>query len=42
MKSVLNDPMDIGGYFIADSEKIKAVTRPSEMFNATLKEYQLV
>lgn len=29
-------PVDIGGYYMADSEKVKAVMRPSKTFNAAL------
>jgi isocitrate dehydrogenase len=39
--SELNDvqgkPVDIGGYFLADPEKTKAVMRPSETFNAAIR-----
>ncbi len=33
-------PADIGGYYLADSEKCKAVMRPSATLNAILKEFQ--
>ena len=36
-KAVQGRPVDIGGYFIADPEKTKAVMRPSNTFNAALK-----
>ena len=36
-KAVQGKPVDIGGYFIADPEKTKAVMRPSSTFNAALK-----
>jgi isocitrate dehydrogenase len=36
-KAVQGRPVDIGGYFIADPEKTKAVMRPSSTFNAALK-----
>ncbi|MGQ0502024.1 MAG: NADP-dependent isocitrate dehydrogenase [Panacagrimonas sp.] len=29
-------PVDIGGYYMADSEKVKAVMRPSKTFNSAL------
>ena len=32
--------VDIGGYFIADNEKTKAVMRPSETFNQALKAHR--
>ena len=35
--SVQGRPVDIGGYYKADSEKCKAVMRPSPTFNAALK-----
>ena len=35
--SVQGKPVDIGGYYNADSEKCKAVMRPSATFNAILK-----
>jgi isocitrate dehydrogenase len=34
LKAVQGHPVDIGGYFIADPEKIEAVMRPSATFNA--------
>ena len=37
LKAVQGKPVDIGGYFVADSEKCKAVMRPSPTFNAALK-----
>ena len=36
-RSVQGRPVDIGGYYKADSEKCKAVMRPSPTFNAALK-----
>ena len=35
--AVQGKPVDIGGYYAADSEKCKAVMRPSATFNAVLK-----
>ena len=35
--SVQGQPVDIGGYFFADSEKTKAVMRPSATFNQLLQ-----
>jgi isocitrate dehydrogenase len=37
MKSVQGKAVDLGGYYKADSDKTKAVMRPSPTFNATLK-----
>ena len=37
MKAVQGKAVDIGGYYKADSEKTKAVMRPSATFNAALK-----
>jgi isocitrate dehydrogenase len=37
LKAVQGKPADIGGYFVVDSEKCKAVMRPSPTFNAALK-----
>ena len=37
MCSVQGQPVDIGGYFIADPEKTKSVMRPSETFNEMLQ-----
>ncbi|HMZ75375.1 MAG TPA: NADP-dependent isocitrate dehydrogenase [Rhodocyclaceae bacterium] len=37
LKMVQGRPVDIGGYYRADSEKCKAVMRPSPTFNAALK-----
>jgi isocitrate dehydrogenase len=34
--AVQGQPADIGGYYLADSEKVKAVMRPSKTFNAAL------
>ena len=36
-KAVQGKPVDIGGHFVIDSEKCKAVMRPSATFNAALK-----
>ncbi len=36
-KAVQGKPVDIGGYYIAESEKCKAVMRPSPTLNAALK-----
>jgi isocitrate dehydrogenase len=35
-KIVQGKPADIGGYYLADAEKVKAVMRPSATFNAAL------
>ncbi|MGB5763063.1 MAG: NADP-dependent isocitrate dehydrogenase, partial [Sedimenticolaceae bacterium] len=35
--AVQGHPVDIGGYFLADSEKTKAVMRPSATFNQLLQ-----
>ena len=37
LKAVQGKPVDIGGYYLADAEKVKAVMRPSPTFNAALK-----
>lgn len=37
MKTVQGKPVDIGGYYLADPAKTKAVLRPSATFNAALK-----
>ena len=37
MKAVQGKPADIGGYYLADPEKCKAVMRPSATLNAILK-----
>ena len=37
MCSIQGGPVDIGGYFLADSEKTKTVMRPSATFNQLLK-----
>jgi isocitrate dehydrogenase len=34
---VQGKPVDIGGYYKANSEKAKAVMRPSATFNALIK-----
>ena len=36
-KAVQGKPADIGGYYIADPVKVKAIMRPSATFNAALK-----
>ena len=36
LNEVQGKPVDIGGYFIADSDKTKAVMRPSATFNEAL------
>ena len=36
LKSVQGQPVDIGGYYIADARKVNAVMRPSATFNAAL------
>ena len=36
MNAVQGKPVDIGGYYMADDEKTKAVMRPSATFNAAL------
>ena len=36
MKDVQGHPVDIGGYYLLDAEKVKAVMRPSATFNAAL------
>lgn len=41
LNSIQGDAVDIGGYFLADSEKTKAVMRPSETFNAAIKAYRV-
>jgi isocitrate dehydrogenase len=37
LKTVQGKPVDIGGYYLADSDKCKSVMRPSPTFNAALK-----
>ena len=37
LKAVQGKPADIGGYYLADAAKVKAVMRPSATFNAVLK-----
>jgi len=37
LTAVQGKPVDIGGYYLADSTKCKAVMRPSPTFNAALK-----
>ncbi len=36
LRAVQGHPVDIGGYYLADSEKTKAVMRPSQTLNAAL------
>ncbi len=36
LSAVQGKPADIGGYYLADSEKVQAVMRPSKTFNAVL------
>jgi isocitrate dehydrogenase len=36
LKAVQGKPADIGGYFLADAQKVDAVMRPSATFNAAL------
>ena len=40
-KAVQGQPADIGGYYLADEAKVKAVMRPSATFNAALKAARL-
>jgi isocitrate dehydrogenase len=40
-KAVQGKPADIGGYYFADAEKVKAIMRPSATFNAALKAARL-
>ncbi len=40
MKEVQGKPVDIGGYYLLDAEKVKAVMRPSATFNAALSAVQ--
>ena len=40
LKAVQGKPVDIGGYYLADSAKVKAVMRPSATLNAILKAAQ--
>ncbi|MDR1351027.1 MAG: NADP-dependent isocitrate dehydrogenase [Zoogloeaceae bacterium] len=37
MNAAQGKPADIGGYYLADSDKLKAVMRPSATFNAALR-----
>jgi len=41
LNAVQGKAADIGGYYLADSEKCKAVMRPSATLNAILKEFQV-
>ena len=36
LKAVQGKPVDIGGYYLADKEKVLAVMRPSATFNAII------
>ena len=36
LSAVQGKPVDIGGYYLPDAEKCKAVMRPSATFNAAL------
>ena len=40
LKAVQGKPVEIGGYYMADPEKVAAVMRPSATFNAALKSVQ--
>ena len=40
LKEVQGKPADIGGYYLLDAEKVKAVMRPSATFNAALSAAQ--
>ena len=40
LKAVQGQPADIGGYYLLDAEKVKAVMRPSATFNAALSAVQ--
>jgi len=40
LRTIQGQPADIGGYYLADAEKCKAVMRPSATFNAVLKAAQ--
>jgi isocitrate dehydrogenase len=40
LKEVQGKPADIGGYYLLDAEKVKAVMRPSATFNAALSGVQ--
>ncbi|MBL8312060.1 MAG: NADP-dependent isocitrate dehydrogenase [Burkholderiales bacterium] len=37
LATVQGKPVDIGGYYMADADKVKAVMRPSKTFNAALE-----
>ncbi|ACB36633.1 isocitrate dehydrogenase, NADP-dependent [Leptothrix cholodnii SP-6] len=41
LKAVQGQPVDIGGYYFADPQKVTAVMRPSATFNAALAAAQL-
>jgi isocitrate dehydrogenase len=41
LKAVQGKPADIGGYYLADADKVEAVMRPSATFNAALKAAQI-
>jgi isocitrate dehydrogenase len=36
LRAVQGQPVDIGGYYLADKEKVTAVMRPSATLNALL------
>jgi isocitrate dehydrogenase len=38
LREVQGDPVDIGGYYYPDTEKVAAVMRPSKTFNAALED----
>jgi isocitrate dehydrogenase len=40
LKEVQGKPVDIGGYYLADAEKLKAIMCPSATFNAALNAAQ--
>ncbi len=37
LKAVQGTPVDIGGYYLADAQKVNAVMRPSATFNAAME-----
>jgi len=40
LKAAQGKPVEIGGYYMADPEKVRAIMRPSATFNAALKSVQ--
>jgi isocitrate dehydrogenase len=40
LKAVQGKPVDIGGYYLLDAQKVDAVMRPSATFNAALSAAQ--